>query len=105
PSPHGGGGQGGGAEGIWCAELIRAGAAGAARPAAAAATAALAREVEGRLAATGDGKARDEHPGLGRFAGRALLGGVPLGKPGQDLELLRAALAPILVDGHLSERF
>src|SRR4029077_5587929 len=41
------------------------------------------------------------HARPGRLAGRAHLRLVPLGEPGQNVELLRAALAPILVDGHL----
>ena len=88
--------------------LVRAGAARAARAAAASAAAArLAREVgEGRrLAAAGKSEARDKDPRLVRLARGAHLRGVALGESGQDLELLGAALASILVDGHFSERF
>src|ERR1700674_1212592 len=78
---------------------VRAGAAGAAT-AAAATTAATLRPPESERLAARVGEARDEHSRPRRLAGRARLGGVPLREPGQDLELLGAALAPILVDGH-----
>src|SRR3984893_466635 len=83
--------------------LVRAGAAGAARAPAAATGAFSAPEVEGlrRLAGACEGEARDEHPCPGRLAGRANLSLVPLREPGQDVELLGAALAAILVDGHV----
>src|ERR1700730_13325772 len=83
--------------------LVRAGAAGAARAPAAATGAFSAPEVEGlrRLAGACEGEARDEHPCPGRFAGRANLSLVPLREPGQDVELPGAALAAILVDGHV----
>src|SRR5713226_6865645 len=83
--------------------LVRPGAARAAR-ASAAATAAdlLPPEVDrGRRFAARHREARNQHPGLGRLAGRADLGAVPLREPGKDFELPGAALAPILVDGYL----
>src|SRR5438874_4562954 len=85
--------------------LVRARAARAARAAAAAAAGRLGREVrDGRRIAAGEGEARDHHPRLGRFARRTHLRGVALGEPCQELELLGAAVAAILVDRHLSER-
>src|SRR6202158_1349156 len=69
---------------------VRRGTAGAAAASAAAAAARAFRSPEvHRLEglAAGGGEARDEHPRLRRFAGRASLGAVPLGEPGQKLEL------------------
>src|SRR5438105_8268123 len=90
-------------------ELVGPGAAGAAPAAAApAATTRLRREVgEGgrSVAAAGESEARDQHARLRRLASRANLGAVALGEPGQDFELPSAALAPILVDGHLYAGF
>src|SRR5712692_2271026 len=87
--------------------LVGSGAERATRAAAAATAARLAREIGDRrcLAAAGKGEARDQHPRPCRLACRTHLGRVTLGETCEDLELLGAALAPILVDGHLSERF
>src|SRR5690348_11738379 len=89
------------------AALVRRSARARAAAGAAAAARGLARKVRhGRLAApAAEGEARDEHAGLRRLARRADLRGVALGEPGQHLELLGAALAPILVDGHLNAGF
>src|SRR5437879_9924014 len=72
--------------------LVWARAAGAARASAAATTGLLAPEIDrgGRFAAR-HREARDEHPRLGRLAGRADLAGVPFREPGQDIELPGAA--------------
>src|SRR5947199_6121076 len=86
--------------------LVGPGSAGAACAAAAAATAArLGREVGRQGLAARDSEARDQHARLRRLARRAGLRAVALGEPRQELELLGAALAPILVDGHLNAGF
>lgn len=83
------------------------GSAGARAAAAAAATARLAGKIRqrGGACAAGEGEARDQDASLRRLARRTRLSRITLGESRQNLELLGAALTPILVDGHVCDRF